>query len=201
MKQYYYLITAKDNGNDVYWSGKEWGDEQDAKRYKSSATALNAISRTVTSMNFSRLKDPIVNERYTTLNQLPASIELRTEPKTESLYDFITSWLKEKGCEFVDHGGWGVTESSHPRYVFNEHREWELAIVVWCAAPDGSVGIGTRLWYDQNLNLESRANNITRVRNKQEAIAVLVALHECLCQVNELVARLREDMDSMEDED
>lgn len=200
MKQYYYLITAKDNGNDVYWSGKKWGDEQDAKRYKSSLTALKAIDRTVSSMDFSRLKDPIVRERYTTLNQLPASIELRTEPKTENLYDFITSWLKEKGCEFVDHGGWGVTDSSDTVHVFDEDREWEPAIVVWCAAPDGSVGIGTRLWYNQNLNLESRANNITRVRNKQEAIAVLVALHECLCQVNELVARLREDMDSIEDE-
>jgi|SanBayMetagenome_1026888.scaffolds.fasta_scaffold00047_15 hypothetical protein len=201
MKQYYYLITAKDNGNDVYWSGKKWGDEDKAKRYLSSLTALKAIDKTVSSMDFSRLKDPIVRERYTTLNQLPASIELRTEPKTENLYDFITSWLKEKGCEFVDHGGWGVTESSDIIFVFDKHRDAEPAIVVSLAAPDGSVGITTRLWHDDNYNIESRANNITRVRNKQEAIAVLVVLHECLCQVNELVARLREDMDSIEDEE
>ena len=68
MKQYYYLITAKDDGKDVYWSGKKWGDEQDAQRYQSSRTALNAIGRTVSSTDFSRLKNPTFCERRADFN-------------------------------------------------------------------------------------------------------------------------------------
>lgn len=74
MKQYYYLIYALEGEDRRYWDGKKWGDEDNAKRYKSPKTALNAISRTVSSMEFSRLKNPTFCEGYETIHK----------PKTQS---------------------------------------------------------------------------------------------------------------------
>jgi len=66
------------------------------------------------------------------------------------------------------------------------------SIVVGYSQEDGSVSLGVRLWYKDILNIESRPSKIAKVYNQKEALAVLTGLHECLCQVNELVARLRE---------
>lgn len=34
---------------------------------------------------------------------------LRLKREGQDLYNFVVSWLEEKGCNFVDYGGFGVT--------------------------------------------------------------------------------------------
>jgi hypothetical protein len=112
--------------------------------------------------------------------------------QAENLYDFATQWLKNKGCKFIDHGGWEVTESSDSSHC--DHLEGYPQIVMGWTGQNSKridcVNIGTRLWVNDAYNIESRVKKIITCYSKAEVIAALTALHESLCQVNEMLSRI-----------
>lgn len=120
-----------------------------------------------------------------------ANAEIHIPSPETYLYDYITGWLKAKGCQFVDYGGWGVTESSDSIHKHDPKQVLaEPAIVVWCQQGD-TVAIGTRLWY-HDLNIETKAHSCACVKNTSEADLVLAILYDTLCGVNEVISRYEE---------
>jgi hypothetical protein len=105
-----------------------------------------------------------------------------------TLYDFAVQWLKDKGCKFIDHGGWEAKESTDA--IHKEHFEGYPQIVLGQGNISNSVSITTRLWVRDAYNIESRSENIAVCYTQVEVIAALTALHEILCQINEMLSRI-----------